>query len=196
LTIGSKQSLEKARVEMPKRSGYTHKDIKKISLGGAGGHNDHYTVLFKDGCLYSAACAGSYCSSGQLGRTGEQKELMIVDTDVVDVFTGGWHTHYIKRDGSLYAFGFSGDGRCGVGHKEPCESPTEVIEMCGQTVMIGNGCFSALLDKRGHVYGAGGEYLKHAVYTPILHQEGVFIEKIVAGVYSTLMLSRKIHASN
>ena len=173
---------------MPANTGYNHRDIKKISLGGAGGQNDHYTILFNDGALYSAACVESTCRNGQLGRTGEQEALLIVDTNVVDVFTGGWHTHYIKRDGSLFAFGFSGDGRCGIGTMEPSSTIKEVREMHSQTLMIGNGCFSALLTKEGQVYVAGGTHLHEPHYTR-LELDNVVIEKLVAGVYSTLMLS-------
>jgi hypothetical protein len=166
-------------------SHFIPRDILKIQ--GGVGSNDAALVLLKNGELYSM---GMGCNYGELGRNeADSKQFKLVANNVDNVWTGGWHSHFTKRDGSFYAFGFNHDGRCGVQTPDVLHTPQEIIYMRNKVVMAAIGCFSTLLTKDGKVYVAGTDR-NVSTYTLVRGLDHVFITRIVAGVFSMLAQSR------
>jgi hypothetical protein len=162
-------------------------EIKKVQVGGVG-RNDHMFVLLKNGQLYSM---GIGCNYGELGRLDSFTDTLQCVTDGVDdVWGGGWHCHFTRRDGTLHAFGFNQDGRCGVGHLNAVPVPEEVKSMRNKGVIsTANGCFSALLTREGHAYIAGTNS-NISTFVRIRGLEDVFVTAIASGVYKIMALGQ------
>ncbi len=162
---------------------FTTLDIKSIHVGGIG-DNDVCMIILKNGDMYSM---GQKTEWGELGREKTDKRFGIVAHNVEDVFVGGWHTHYLTRDGRVFAFGFNRDGRCGVEKTDRIIKPVELQDFRDKVSMISNGCFSALLTKDGRVYHAGSEV--SSGYKLITNIKDIV--KIGSGVNGTIALSRE-----
>lgn len=59
----------------------------------------------------------------------------------IGVGNGGGHTCAIRGEGSLWCWGFNGDGRLGDGTFSDRSSPTAVVNFSSQTVMASGGLF-------------------------------------------------------
>jgi hypothetical protein len=125
-----------------------------------------------------------------LGRSGDSHKFELVAHNVEDVWSGGWHTHFTKRDGTLHAFGFNHDGRCGVGHLNELPTPTEATSMRDKGVIAAaNGCFASVLTRDGHTYIAGTTNTI-STFARMSGLENAFITNMVSGVYKILSLSQ------
>jgi alpha-tubulin suppressor-like RCC1 family protein len=140
-------------------------------------------VLLKNGKLYSMKV------SKDIGRDEvDSEQFTLVANNVDNVWTGFYHSHFTKRDGSFYAFGYNPDGRCGVQSPGMLHTPQEIVCMRDKVVMAAVGCFSTILTKDGKVYAAGAtENMR--TFTLVKGLGDAFITKIVAGGFGSLLLS-------
>jgi alpha-tubulin suppressor-like RCC1 family protein len=95
---------------------------------------DHTAVVLDNGSLYTFGQGGF----GQLGHGDEQDQLApecVVAEDwegrlVMSVACGQFHTAVVLDDGSLYTFGYGGDGLLGHGDTQNRCAPTRVALPC------------------------------------------------------------------
>ena len=94
----------------------------------AGAHHMHF--IKTDGSLWSTG----YNDNGMLGdgstlHSGAKRNdpIKIVNSGVLSVSAGSWHTIFVKTNGSLHAMGFGGGGGLGNGSDQDRNTPVQVL---------------------------------------------------------------------
>lgn len=121
--------------------------------------NGHTIILKADGTVWSWGSGGS----GQMGngttQDYTQPYLTPVQANISDVkyiAGGNSNTYAIKKDGTLWAWGFNGSGELGVGDKIDRNVPTQVLGVENVVQVAGtNGGFAACVTADGKVYAWG-----------------------------------------
>jgi alpha-tubulin suppressor-like RCC1 family protein len=130
-------------------------NVTAIAAGG-----DHSLFLKNDGSLW----AMGYNFNGQLGdgtfdRTapfGTNLPEQIVSNDVTAVAAGGYHTLFIKSDGSLWAMGGDVTGQLGDGAFDDTNLP-EMIVASNVTAIAAGGYYSLFLKQNGSLWAMGAD---------------------------------------
>lgn len=121
--------------------------------------NSHTVVLKADGTVWSWGQGGS----GQLGNgityDWTKPVLAPVQANIADVkyiAIGNSNTYAIKKDGTLWAWGFNGNGELGVGDKIDRNVPTQISVLTDIIQVAGtSGGFAACLKADGTVWAWG-----------------------------------------
>lgn len=132
--------------------GYAAEVTPMIAVG------DLHTVALKaDGTVWS----WGYGADGQMGNNTLYPSpcLSPVQADITDVkyiAVGNANTFAIKTDGTLWAWGFNGNGELGLGDTASRSVPTQVTGLAGVIQVAGtNGGFTACLLDTGAVWAWG-----------------------------------------
>ncbi len=126
-------------------------NVTAIAAGGdsMGGSTGHSLFLKSDGSLW----AMGYNYFGQLGdgtyspnapHSGTNRVEMIVASNVTAIAAGGYHSLFLKSDGSLWAMGFNGYGQLGDGTYNNQTNRPEMIVASNVTAIAAGGGFHQL----------------------------------------------------
>ena len=72
--------------------------------------------------------------------------------DVVAVAAGGFHSLFVKRDGTLWAMGYNGDGQLGLGDTTDRKTPTQVTS---DVAAVAGGSHSLFVKRDGTLWAMG-----------------------------------------
>jgi uncharacterized repeat protein (TIGR02543 family) len=133
-------------------------NITAITAGAS-----HSLLLGKDGKVYSFG----YSGSGELGHGNEDtqlspKQIMAVgENNITAMSASGSNSLLLGKDGKVYSFGNSGDGKLGLGDGvSNTNIPTQVV-VAGDnniTAIAQGESHTLILDKNGKVYGFGNNF--------------------------------------
>ena len=119
----------------------------------------HTLVATADGSVY----AFGFSRHGRLGCVQNQSMTKIVTPQKVPfpvaitrVACGFGHSAAVAVDGSLFTWGYGGDGALGLGQTDDVWIPTRVDDIVARDVSCG-GCHTLVLDVKGVLYAAGAE---------------------------------------
>ena len=178
----------------------TDKDWTTISAGG-----EHTIALKKDGSLW----AWGYNSYGQIGDGtggwGNNRNAPVrigTDEDWSVISAGGEHTIALKKDGSLWAWGYNEYGQLGDGTNRNRDKPIqietgEIIPGDSIPAVAAGVYYSIALKKDGSLWAWGWNYfgqLGNGTNTdrgaPILIGRATDWSAISAGTYHTIALKK------
>jgi len=144
--IGNTQSSTPVQV-----SGLT--DVATIAAGG-----NHNLALKKDGTVW----AWGYNYSGQLGDgsygNGANKYIPVKVsglTDIIAIASGNEHSLAVKKDGTVWAWGYNGNGQLGINSTSNSSTPIKVNNLVNITGIAAGSVHSLALDVDGKVYAWG-----------------------------------------
>jgi alpha-tubulin suppressor-like RCC1 family protein len=124
---------------------------------------DHSLFLKSDGSLW--AMGGNSVDdtnnpSGQLGDgtyNSTNRPEMIVASNVIATAAGGYHSLFLKSDGSLWAMGYNYDGELGDGTYNNTNRPQMIV--ASNVTAIAAGLYHSLFIKSdGSLWGLGYNY--------------------------------------
>ena len=140
-----------------------------VTAIAAGGY--HSLFLKSDGSLWAMGWSGH----GQLGdgtigdpinpeySTPEyvytNQPEQIVASGVIAIAAGGYHSLFIKSDGSLWGMGYNGYGQLGNGIPSDGINQPEQIVTSGVTVIAAGWDHSLFLKSDGSLWAMGGNYV-------------------------------------
>ena len=154
---GSPEALAKMRAVMDHSSPDNLEPVELIVPNGvtAVAVNGQRNAFFvkKDGSLWAMGeNNASYPSDGTSNSTGQPTQ--IVASGVRAVACGECFTLFLKDDGSVWGFGWSGDGVLG-NKNDTVTKPKQIV--AGDVVAIAAGYYHSLFIKRdGSLWGLGG----------------------------------------
>jgi alpha-tubulin suppressor-like RCC1 family protein len=119
----------------------------------------HSLALRANGALY----AWGYNNSGQLGLGDTAEHLLpalvgTVDDGYVAVTAGKYHTLAIRDRGTLWAWGYNGDGELGLGIPGDQTIPTRVGEGMNWVAVTGGGWHALGLQADGTLWAWGNNF--------------------------------------
>ncbi|MDC1022819.1 cadherin domain-containing protein, partial [bacterium] len=136
-----------------------HSPVMIVSSGvksvDAGTHHMHF--IKTDGSLWSTG----YNEHGMLGdgsplNTGAKRNdpIKIVNSGVLSVSAGIWHSIFVKSNGSLWTMGFGGGGRLGTGSDQDRNTPVQILSS-GVLKGVAGVDFTVIYKTDGTVYSVG-----------------------------------------
>eukprot|EP01124_Arcella_intermedia_P006400 TRINITY_DN13765_c0_g1_i1.p1 TRINITY_DN13765_c0_g1~~TRINITY_DN13765_c0_g1_i1.p1 ORF type:complete len:404 (+),score=58.38 TRINITY_DN13765_c0_g1_i1:50-1213(+) len=159
----------------------------------------HSMALMSDGGVYS----WGWNLYGQLGIGNSESQnlptpITDIPTKVIQIHCGAYFSMALTKEGSLYSWGYSGNGELGVGTVTDQLTPKRVIGI-SNIVQFSCGSISVMaLSKEGDVYGWGdnkhgqlGIQDKGSHLLPIrIYSFPANIDQISCGGYHTMVLLR------
>ena len=136
-----------------------HSPVMIVSSGvksvDAGTHHMHF--IKTDGSLWSTG----YNEHGMLGdgsplNSGAKRNdpIKIVNSGVLSVSAGIWHSIFVKSNGSLWSMGFGGGGRLGTGSDQNRNTPVQILSS-GVLKGVAGVDFTVIYKTDGTVYSVG-----------------------------------------
>ncbi len=159
---------------------------------------DHTLALTEDGNVW--ALGGN--TYGQLGNGtfgGETHEPNLVPgmSNVIAVLAGGNHSVALKKDGTVWAWGFNGSGQIGDGTTQHSPTPYKVEGISNVKAIATGSSHIIALKQDGTVWGWGGNHsgqVGNGEYQDCMSPAQVAglqdITSIVAGSFNTSALKK------
>jgi alpha-tubulin suppressor-like RCC1 family protein len=131
--------------------------------------------------------------TGNRYTPGQVKSL----SDVVAVAAGMNHTLALKKDGTVWAWGYNTSGQLGTGNKTDSGIPVQVEGLYNVTAISAGNDFSVALDRFGYVYAWGdnskgqlGNGTTDASLTPVKIPNLNGVKAIAAGASHVIAISK------
>ncbi|OGO84465.1 MAG: hypothetical protein A2Y22_05510 [Clostridiales bacterium GWD2_32_59] len=153
-----------------------HTPVQVLGVGGTGNISEiiqvadglnHEVALKKDGTVY----AWGYNASGQLGNNStaeyhypvQVKGVGVIGnlSGIVQVAAGDNHTVALREDGTVYAWGYNGNGQLGNNSGTASSTPVQVVGAGGTGILTeinqiaASGNYTLALKNDGTVYAWG-----------------------------------------
>ena len=134
---------------------------------------------------------GTYSTNDPYDGTNQPEQ--IVASNVIAIAAGGYHSLFLKRDGSLWAMGYNGDGELGDGTTNDVNQPEQIV--ASDVIAIAAGVYDSLFIKtNGSLWAMGyngyGE-LGDGTYNSALQPKQIVasnVTAIAAGGFHSLFL--------